>query len=322
MTATTSLLSSPWSPSAPAASRLEAAPMQLVPVDPADGWRYAWQQWRSVLGGVLQGHRLRPRRARAYRTTLRIDEATRGRWHDFFGHAGRRSADAPCSFLYGQGMGTLVAMRLFADVGVKPQHVLHLRHQSWHPHGATACTVVPQPQLQCRLKRAVRVAHAAAVLVVETEYIDTLGRIVALVEDSYIVRRLDIAEVVNAENDAVLRRAVGALRRREAELSPQAQGASSATWTVTAAQLRGYARLAGDIDAARSLPLAGPDFMQGTHLRHLVACELSRLGVDAPRLAITFVRKVRAGRALRFVLHDERFEVCDHAGRLVAFGSL
>lgn len=322
MTATTTLLSSPWAASAPAASRLEAAPMQLVPADPADGWRYAWQQWRSLLGGVLRGHRLRPQQARAYRATLRIDEATRSRWHDFFGHAARRSEDAPCSFLYGQSAATLLAARLCADVGVKPQHVLHLRHQSWHPHGAEACTSAPQPQLHCRLKRAVRIAHAAVMLVVETEYSDTLGRIVALVEDSYVVRRLDVAEVVNAENDAVLRRAVGALRRREAELPAHATGAFSTTWTVTAAQLHGYARLAGDIDATRTLPLAGRALVQGAHLRHLVACELSRRGVDAPRLAITFVRKVRAGRALQFVLHDERFEICDHAGRLVAFGSV
>lgn len=324
-TATHSLLSAAWGATvAPASEPVPVAQLALPGIESA--WRYRWHCVGAALANLIARRRLSPQQTGRYVAHFRCPDALTGRWQAFFEHSARREGDAPCTFLYAHSALRLVYARLFVDLGADARQLMHLRHQTWHPQGVAAYEAAHTQRMETRLKRAVRIAHDAVLLVIGTEISDGVGTIVARIEDSFVARHLDVADVVQAEDDAVLRRAIARLRRRTAEIDERDGVTRGARWTIDSRSLRGYAGIAGGREAFLGSRLGGWLFgsgrsqLQPGHLRNLVARELSRWGVAVERLSITFVGKAQAGQTLRLLQVHERFEVCDETGRLVAFG--
>lgn len=306
-----SLLSTAWAPSLPAPG--SGAVVHVVLADPSR-WQAAWQRWRSR----LHGHRLHLQRAAHYAAHARLPESLHGDWQALFTHRARRDGDAPCAWLPAQAALSRVHARLLADLGVDRRHLRHLRQQTWYPAGVTACLSAQDQRLDCRLVRSVRITPTSVLLVVKTAFVDGASTLVALVEDSYVVRRLPPADAAQAGDDAVLRRAIARLRQRAPALDAAEAGARSVRLLADAAAARAFTRLAGELCGGQRSGAAAR--LQGVHLRGLVARELSRFGLAVSRLSITFVAHVPPGQPLCLVQCEERYEVTDAASRLVAFG--
>lgn len=327
---TQELLSTAWfAAGPPTVPFVDRAPAQLALPAVGDRWHYGLRRWGHAIGSLFGGHRLQPQKADRYIAIFRLSDPLRQRWQACFTHSARRSDDAPCAYLYSQGTASMVYLRAFADLGVNPRHLLHLRHQTWYPLGVATYDAATTQRLETRLKRATRIGHDSVLLVLETDIADGAARIVARVEDSFVVRKLEIADVVQAGNDAVLRRAISRLRRRGAEIDDGVPGARRVQWQIDARSCREFDGIAGDLDRLHGARAGWPLFggrrrpqLQCAQLRNLVARELSRWGLAVSRLSITFVGRAYAGQALRLVNLDERFEVCDDGGRLIAFGRI
>jgi len=317
MNATTSHEMPPtgWIPSLPAADGAAVVHLSLACAD--HPWRAAWWRWSARLAARVRGHRLQLRRAAHYVAHARAPESLQRQWQALFAIGTRRDGDAPCAWLCTQPAIWQVHARLLGDLGVDLRRVLHLRQQSWHPHGVAACHQAQDQRLDCRLARSVRLTAASALLVVKTGFTDGAGRLVALVEDSYVVGHLPVADAAQAGDDAVWRRAIVRLRHRPPSLAAGEPGSRSTRLLVEPAAARRFQQIAGALAGATA---ARPAAVQGVHLRSLVACELSRWGIAASRLSITFLARVGPGRELVLVQRDEKFELVDAKGRLVAFG--
>jgi hypothetical protein len=308
------LFSDAWLPPAAAFGAGHAVPLAMPAADRplACAWRDALQR----LTRAVAGHSLHPERARRYAAQTVVSDALRARWQAVF--PPDFAADASGTMVHAQGAVQRLQDRLFADVGIDRSHLLHLHHRAWHPRAADPGAPAIDQRLHARLVRTVRVGRASVLLIVETTVVDAAGDPIALLEDGFVARRLGIADVVRAGDDAMTRRAVARLRRRVAELQPDAAGMRVSRWLIDAEACRAFGALLGE---APWSGLAGPAFVQAAHLRHLVVHALQQAGSAIERLTMTFVGRAHVGQTLRCLQSGERFEVIDASGRLIAFGT-
>lgn len=324
---------------APAASALPAPWADSISVDAVaitrriqvpsaeQGLAYTCRWWAATVPGLLRRHRLQPDRARRYETTFQPSNELGEGFAELFDlpHA-PGGVDYP--FLYAQSVIGLLQARVLADLGVNRRHVQHLRHRTRLPDGVRPYLAARQQRIECRLLRAVRVGPTEALVLMETRLSDPDGHTLALVEDGFVVRDLQVAYAVQADEDDLLRRAVSRMRRREPEIQPAAPDVRMRQLFVAPNAGRRFGRVAGERGAvhvsrlgARLMGQRKP-FVQAQYLRNLVSRELAEWGLDQSNLLLTFTGKAHLGQTLRLLLQGEAFELVDERGRLVAFGKV
>lgn len=320
-----SVLPSPWADSVVA----DAVPItRRLKVPSADqGLAYTCRWWAATVPGLLRRHRLQPERARRYETTFEARPELGDGFADLFDlRHGPGGVAYP--FLYAQSVIGLLQARVLADLGVNRRHVQHLRHRTRLPDGAQPYLASGQQRLECRLLRAVRVGPTEALVLMETRISDTDDRTLALVEDGFVVRDLQVAYAVQADEDDLLRRAVSRMRRREAEIDCLAADVRMRQLFVAPDAGRRFGRVSGERSAvhvsrlgARLMGQRRP-FVQSQYLRNLVSRELAEWGLDQSNLMLTFTGKAHLGQTLRLLVQGDTFELVDERGRLVAFGKV
>lgn len=287
---------------------------------------YGWRYWAGALKTLLGGHRLQPERAGRYSASAGLTPALQRRWHQFFAAAVPGSVPTVHPFLYCQSVGTLLYTRLFADLGLNLRQLLHVRHQVQHPQGTAAYALALAQTLETSLRRTVRVGSDSALVVLETAVRNQAGQTVALVEDSFLVRQLPVADLAGADSHHRLKSEVLGLRRRGRALDAARQGSLAQSLALPADMGRGYGRLSGDKNPVHTTPLLARlfgvrrPFVQSLCLRNLVVRQLADWGLPLQHFSITFTNPATLGQTLELVHNDGRFEVVDSEGNLVAYG--
>jgi hypothetical protein len=317
-------LNAPWADSEPATD--EARPVRTLSLpSPEAALVYGWRWWADTLPGLLGRHRLFPRRAGRYAARFQASDGLRGRYGELF-DLRPAGPDSDSPFLLAQGVITLLQSRIWSDLGINRRHLQHLRHRLRPLAGAVVSSSTPTQVLDCRLQRVVRITPTEVLALLETRICDDDGRPLALVEDAYVVRDLQVAYAVQATEDDLLRRAVSRMRRRIAEIDPRQHGVRTRQLYIAPDAGRRFARLSGERSPVHSSRLGARlmgqrrPFVQGMYLRNLIARELAEWGLAPGSLQLTFTGKACLGHTLRLMLQDDAFEVVDERGHLVAFG--
>jgi len=324
-----SALPSPWADSVQAEPLAITRRLKVPSVE--QGLAYTCRWWAATVPGLLRRHRLQPGRARRYETCFEPRPELGERFAALFdlpnGANGPEGLVA-YPFLYAQSVISLLQARVLSDLGVNRRHVHHLRHRTRLPDGVQPYLDAAQQRLQCRLLRAVRVSPTEALVLMETRISDAEDRTLALVEDGFVVRDLQVADAVQADEDDGLRRAVSRMRRRAPELSNTHPEVRMRTLFIAPDAGRRFGRVAGERGMAHVSRLGARlmgqrrPFVQSQYLRNLVARELAEWGLEQSNLLLTFTAKAQLGQTLRLLQQGSAFELVDERGRLVAFGSV
>lgn len=290
--------------------------------------RFGLQRWFCLLPGLYRRHRLLPIARTRYASRTTSDADLRRRLAELLDLRERVAGRADPPFLCLQGMIELLQARVFADLGVNLRHLRLLRHRSCVFTSNAAALAGGVQDIDCGLVRLVRVGPAEVLVILNTDIADGSGRLLATIDDAFVVEDLPVASAAKAEEDDLLRRAVSRTRRHSREITSRddicerplycdASIAGRFARIVGGSprllrEERGQARWPWERRAATALP--------PMLVRHLVARELLECGLDLRRFEISFVATIPAGRMLRLLQHDGRFELVDRRGRLLAFG--
>lgn len=309
---------------------VEASPdcqtLRHLPLPSAEqGVAYAWRWWTDALAGLTRRHQLVLGRSGCYAASFQrsasLDEAFASLFDLRLGPQG-----TVYPFLHAQSVVDLLQAQVLADLGVNWRHVQHLRHRMRLTAGEAAYLATREQQLECRLARAVRIAPTEVLAIVETRICDSDGLTVASVEDAFVLRGLQVAETVQAEEDDLLRRAIHRMRRHLPEIDARAADVRLRQLYLAPDASRRFARVGGarapETRSTLAARLTGrrSAAVQEAYLRHLVSRELAEWGVDQPCLQIVYASRAKPGQTLCLLLQGRCFELVDARGRLVAWG--
>jgi hypothetical protein len=296
---------------------------------PNTGARQALAYWCSLPPLMAGRQRLRPQQAGRYGTTVQFDEPLLRRWHALLGPGGSAACGLP--LLYGQGAGTLLYLRLFADLGLQLRHLLHLQHRVQHPLGAAALAAARQQRLQVGLHRVLRLAEDRALVDLQTEVLDSNGQALALVQDSFLVRGLPAADLQGLPGSRQAMRELLGLRRRQPRLLHVDTPRQVVPLALRADLGRRFGQVSGDRNPVHTSAWGAwlfgfsRPFLQGLGLRSLVVKELAAMDAPLAQFDICFANPAELGQTLQLCVQGRQWEVVAGLGRpqqqLVAFGS-
>jgi MaoC like domain len=288
-------------------------------------WHYAWAWVSNALAGWRGKHRLHSRAPRHYRASVQISPRLDRRWRALFDVPARAAKLVP--LLTNQSVCTLMVSRLFAELGVNPRHVLHVQHRTAHHAQVATCARSLEQDLQCHVKRILRLGEDRVLVEVQTQVRDPRGQLLSQVDDGFVVGGLPSADLAGLPSDRNLLRELLGLRRRLPRLSINEGDALVSEMPVESSLGRAYGRLSGEVNPIHAhrlgawlLGLKRP-VLQGLALRNLVVRHLVELGAPVDRLRLTLAAPAVLGQPLLLVLSGHEYEVQDAQGRLVAFGS-
>ncbi|MCE2909815.1 MAG: MaoC/PaaZ C-terminal domain-containing protein [Burkholderiaceae bacterium] len=295
---------------------------RLAVPSPEQRGRYAFAYWPAALRSLLTPHRLNPDAARwTYAARFQPRPGDHERWCDAFGLDAQAAGGAP--FLFSQATGTLLYLRLFADLGLNLRHLLHLRHRATH-RAAPAAQGLAGQTVSARVAAVHALGSSKAVVQVACTVSDDHGLVLLHVQDDFIVRgyrtgRLDALAQHPAPPFEALRR-------------PKPRwAAGAAPWhtpiDVAPDLSRRYGALSGDANPVHTLPWAArlmghaEPFLQGLATRTLIVGQLAQDGVCVDQLDLHLCRPVPCGVRLGLSHDGQRFELSDAPGaRLYACG--
>lgn len=288
---------------------------QLSVPPPAQRGRYALAYWPAALRSLLVPHRMDPAAARwTYAARFQPQAGDHARWCAAFGLDAAEAAGAP--FLFSQATGTLLYMRLFADLGLNFRHLLHLRHRATHR---------PAPAAQALAGQTVSARVAA---------VHSLGARKAVVHVACTVSNDDGLVLLNVQDDFIVRGyrpgQLKALPRHPAPPFEALQrptprwAAGAAPWhrllDVAADLGQRYGALSGDANPVHTTPWAArlfghpQPFLQGLATRSLIVGQLAQSGFRISRLDLHLCRPVPCGTRVGLSHDGQRFELSDAAG--------
>jgi hypothetical protein len=309
-----------------------AAPTRLMSVpDPARRGAYALAYWPQVLRSLLGPHRLRPAAAIEAVSARFVPQADDHlRWCAVFGLDAAAAVGAP--FLFSQATGTLLYMRLFADLGLNFRHLLHLRHRATH----RPVPELPPGQAQTVSARVASVralgARKAVVQIACTVSTDD-GLVLLQVQDDFIVRGYRPGQLRELERhpappfEALHRPAPRWSADAAATIAGSAAGSaadSGPVWQqrfdVDASLGQRYGALSGDANPVHTTPWAARlfghprPFLQGLATRSMIVGRLAEAGWQVTRLDLHLCRPVPCGAPVRLAHDGQRFELTDADG--------
>ena len=288
-------------------------------------WNYAWAFVRTAVTGWRGSHRLHSRAPQHYRASVQVSPRLERRWRALFDVPARACKRVP--LLTNQSVSTLMVSQLFADLGINLRQLSHVQHRTAHHADVATCARACSQELQCHVKRILRLGEDRVLVEVQIQVRDTRGQLLSQVDDGFVVGGLPPCDLAGLPSDRNLLRELLGLRRRLPRLSVSEGDALVSEMPVQGSMGRAYGRLSGDVNPVHMGCLGAWLFglkrplLQGLALRNLVVRHLVELGAPVERLRLTLAAPAVLGQSLLLVLSGHEFEVQDAQGRLVAFGT-
>jgi hypothetical protein len=288
---------------------------QLSVPSPSQRGRYAFAYWPAALRSLLVPHRMDPAAARwTYAARFQPQADDHARWCAAFGLDAAAAAGAP--FLFSQATGTLLYMRLFADLGLNFRHLLHLRHRATH-RSAPAAQALAGQTVSARVAAVHGLGARKAVVHVACTVSNDAGFVLLNVQDDFIVRGYRPGQLQTlVRHPAPPFEALQRPRPRWA--------AGTAPWHAlleVAPDLgQRYGALSGDANPVHTTPWAArlfghpQPFLQGLATRSLIVGQLAQAGFRINRLDLHLCRPVPCGARVCLSHDGQRFELSDAAG--------
>jgi hypothetical protein len=300
----------------PASARLLSVP------SPQQRGRYALAYWPATLRSLFSPHGLDPFGARwsyAARFQPRPDE--HARWCQAFGLDAAAATGAP--FLFSQATGTLLYMRLFADLGLNFRHLLHLRHRATHrpvPQAAQLSSQIVSARVAAVHSLGARKALVHIACTVSSED----GLVLLHVQDDFIVRGYRPGQLA-----ALTRHPAPPFEALQRPAPRWAQGTAPWQARIDVATDLGqhYGQLSGDANPVHTTPWAArlfghpKPFLQGLGTRSMIVGQLAQAGWRVHRLDLHLCRPVPCGEPVLLSHDGQRFELANASGtQLLASG--
>lgn len=300
----------------PASARLLSVP------SPQQRGRYALAYWPATLRSLFSPHGLDPFGARwSYAARFQPQPDEHARWCQAFGLNAAAAAGAP--FLFSQATGTLLYMRLFADLGLNFRHLLHLRHRATHrpvPQAAQLSSQIVSARVAAVHSLGARKALVHIACTVSSED----GLVLLHVQDDFIVRGYRPGQLA-----ALTRHPAPPFEALQRPAPRWAQG--TAPWQARidiAADLgQRYGQLSGDANPVHTTPWAArlfghpKPFLQGLGTRSMIVGQLAQAGWRVHRLDLHLCRPVPCGEPVLLSHDGQRFELANASGtQLLASG--
>jgi hypothetical protein len=300
--------------------------IQLLDLCSADaGLAYTLRWWAHSLPGLLQLHRLLPDRAIRYGARFERRPSLQAAYADLFDlRHGPGGVAYP--FLYAHSVNTLLQTRVLADLGLNGRRVRHLRHSTRFPSGAAAYLDAAAGQLDCGLRRVVRIGPTEVLVLLQTRLVDAEGAVVALLEDAFVAHDLQVAYAVQAEEDDLLRRTVSRMRRRQPLIDAAANDVCMRQLYIAADAGRRFGRVSGERSPVHAHRFGAWLWgrrcaqVQTQYLHSLIVREFAEWGSAQDSLQVTFCCPARLRQTLHLLRQGDAFELVDESNRLVAFG--
>ena len=225
-------------------------------------------------------------------------------------------------------VGTLVLMKVVADVGVNFRNLLHMRSEMVLAPQETEAGV--EYRLHARLADIAILRGDRVVLVTESRLTDPQGRRILGYRDFFVILNLEPEQV------EALRASKGfgnfdisELRdaaRRRSKLLPKS-GVQRKSVTVADDMGVRYGRVAGDLNPVHTTAMAARlfgykrPFVQGLcTANYLLVALTSALPVPLQQFRITFSQPVFTGQPFDILFTDRAFEVLDEQSAVLAHG--
>jgi hypothetical protein len=203
----------------------------------------------------------------------------------------------------------LLAFRVLSDLGTHQRHARHVQHHTDHVAGPALASARGPQQLLSSLHKAVRLGEDLALVVLETRLTAPGAGLLSVARDSFLVPHLPVSELAGLPADRQAQREFVGLRHRKSEIEPSAAG-TCVRWVHLAQQQAN--------ELAQVSSLQGP--LHGMGLRNRIVHHLSAMGARLDQLSLTLVRSAPPHGTICLAVAGRDFEVCDDAGRLLAFG--
>lgn len=289
---------------------------------------YMASYYTTALRTLLRQHRLVvDREFPHYEAPLRLGVDERARWHALFGVPS--DTPRPPPFTFHSTVGTLVLMKVVADVGVNFRNLLHMR--SVMELAPRAVEPGVEHRLRARLADILVLRDDRVLLVVDSRLEDAAGRFVRGFRDHFVILALERHHV-----DA-LRAAKGFGRlplpdaretvRRRSKLAARADTRRTAIDVPADMGVR-YGKISGDLNLVHTTPLAARlfgharPFVQGLcTANHVLATLTAEAAAPLQQFAIAFTQPVFTGQRVAVLTGAGEFEVVDGEDKVLAFGS-
>lgn len=289
---------------------------------------YMATYYASALRTVLRQHRLSvDREFPHYEASLRLRPDERARWHALFGVA--PDTPRPPPFTFHTTVGTLVMMKVVADVGVNFRNLLHLRSEM----ELAPRDVEPgvEHRLRARLADILALRGDRVALVVDSRVHDADGHLLRSFRDYFVILNVEPQQVqALRERKGFGRLPAPSARdtvRRQSKLAGRAGTRQRAVDVPADMGLR-YGKVSGDLNLVHTTPLAARvfgherPFVQGLCTANQVFAVLADEAPDPlQRFAIAFTHPVFTGQRVEVLTGNGEFEVIDGEARVLAFGS-
>ncbi len=306
--------------------QIDRLPPKIV-LEPPDITRmreYMINYYATALKNVLKQHRLISDRSfPVYETTFMLSADEHHKWTDLFDNA-----DAKTPFTYHTIVGTMALMRVVGDVGVNFRNLMHLKSEM-----GIAREHVIEPnhtyRLASRIEDIVALRDDRVVIICTSGIFDILDNQVRNFRDYFVILNLEprYVELLRSASKYGHRDA-GEFQNLAARKPELGQGGGVKRVAIDVPEDMGfrYGKVSGDLNLVHTTKLAARvfghprPFIQGLctanyALRHLTA----EFGIPES-LNITFAKRVFVGQQIGLDYVPGRFEVCDAAGGLLAFG--
>ena len=292
-----------------------------------DGWRYAMAYWSGTVRNLLVSHRMHAASVKSCAARVRISPQLRAEWQLLYGSVG---SDVPVPYLYNQSVGTLLYTRIFRDLGLNFRHLLHVQHQTTHYLSVPDWVAADHQELHASMRGAWRIGDGKALIATRIAIHrprDDGGALLGTVNDRFMIRNVPAHDLANLASGRAMIRSISALRRKNPELDPTAEGTRFASIPLPLDLGRRFGRVSGDSNPVHTTPFAARlfgmkrPFLQGLGLRNALVRELVLAGYPLTRFQMSFTRPAFLGQTLRLVMQGREFEVVDESDHVVSFGS-
>ncbi|MGS2744113.1 MaoC/PaaZ C-terminal domain-containing protein [Halomonas sp. LS-001] len=289
-------------------------------------WKYAAHYWRGTIRNLLIKHRLQSVNTPCYATDFHLSPVLKERWKVFFDKMQphlKSNSDVP--FLYSQSVGTLLYTKIFSDLNFNFRHLLHVKHKTEYPKGASAYIQAHQQNVACRLKQVSSIPRNRALVILEAQITNSDKELIGRVEDSFLIRNLkpeDIKKIPKAtsSSDELM-----GLRRRTSKLESDIESTSQQT-QIGNGMARGFGNISGDMNPVHTSNLGAKlfgfkrPFLQGLCVRNLVTHWLADKNDTIDQIEMTFTNPAYVQQCALLREKDGYYEVVSEEGQLIAFG--
>lgn len=287
---------------------------------------YQVRYYATAVRALCRTHRLAmPAGDRVYRTDVRVDATLQRRWLETF----EVPPGSPTRLTYYSTSGTLLFMKMLADLGINFRHLLHLASDMCflapeEPHGG-------QPihyRLSARIGEVSVVGDDRVCLVVHHVLTTPAGDVVQRTRETFAIGGVDRGTMASIQSVATPATVdVRKIMARRPQLGGSHGVHRTQIFVERDAGLR-YGAVSGDLNvvhttrvAARLFGFRGA-FLQGLGTANHVLADIARQkqsGIE--RFAITFARPLYVGQTVEVARDQHTFEVIDERGRVVAYGT-